>query len=160
MKYSQFKTPASLPAFARTLNGLMQELMLGLLARERNALAKGRLTLPQMTALDHVEAHGHCAMSSLAAAFQMNPSTATSLVDRMVALNLMRRERTAEDRRAVMVSATAEGRRVVGRFRRERCRTLEIMFRDLGELRRGAFLDAIRCAVDALAAPAGGGARS
>jgi DNA-binding MarR family transcriptional regulator len=155
MKYSESEPSASLRRFARTLNGLMQDLMLGLLARERNALARGRLTLPQMTVLDHVEAHGPCAMSSLAAAFQMNPSTATSLADRMVAMKLMRRERAEADRRSVMLSATAAGRRLVDKFRRERQRTLEIMFQGLTGAQRDAFLMAIRRAVEAMASPDG-----
>ena len=74
-------------------------------------------------------------MADLAAALDVAPSTAGRMCDRLVRKGLIRRHRARADRRAVLVSVTAAGRRVVDQATaRRRALIAEI----LGTLPEGA----------------------
>ena len=67
------------------------------------------LDLGQVDALDLLAERDGCRMSELADALRVDASTATRAVDRLVADGLAARGVASDDRRAVVVSLTAEG---------------------------------------------------
>jgi DNA-binding MarR family transcriptional regulator len=71
------------------------------------------ITLPQHRALVLLAAHGPQRMADLAALLGVNSSSATRHCDRLQRRGLVRRDPAPDDRRAVSVSLTAAGRRVV-----------------------------------------------
>ncbi|MCU7730275.1 MarR family transcriptional regulator [Actinoplanes sp. KI2] len=71
------------------------------------------VTLPQFRVLVVLVARGPQRSSDIADELQVNPSTATRMLDRLIRKGLVRRSRSASDRRAVQVRATAEGRQIV-----------------------------------------------
>jgi len=69
----------------------------------------------QVWALSELEARPGQRISELAQSLSVHLSTASNLLDKLEAKNLVRRERTSSDQRVVKVYLTPEGRRVVSR---------------------------------------------
>ena len=80
------------------------------------------LTLSQFFALLATQRHeGGCTMGDLAAETLLPPSTATSVVNRLVTLGLVERRRAEQgDRRQVLVCSTPEGEGLLERVRQTR----------------------------------------
>lgn len=68
------------------------------------------VTLPQSRALVLMASHGPQRIIDIAKDLGVAPSTATRMCDRLVLKGLLRRYRTANDRREVRVTLTASGR--------------------------------------------------
>lgn len=73
------------------------------------------LTATQFGALYFIERSGGCRLSELATALHVNSSAVTTLASRLENNGMIRRERSQEDGRAYLVSATPEGRRALRR---------------------------------------------
>jgi len=71
------------------------------------------LTGPQLVVLREVGAREEVSGSSLARAVAVGLPTLTGIVSRLEARGLLERKRGAEDKRQVLISITAEGRRVL-----------------------------------------------
>lgn len=81
--------------------------------RVTKALARQHgLTGPQVTALKILESLGTLSLSELSARMSAKNSTITGIVDRMERDGLVRRERSADDRRVVHIRATERGRAI------------------------------------------------
>jgi DNA-binding MarR family transcriptional regulator len=76
---------------------------------------------------------GPRSLGELASSEQVSPATMSRTVDALVTRGLVRRVRPPEDRRRVMLSATARGRRTLERARRERLERLEERLETLGD---------------------------
>lgn len=76
------------------------------------AVATG-LTPSQMLVLREVDAHAEVTPGAIARQLQFSQATITAIVDRLVSLGLAARTRSDRDKRQILLSATAEGRRRV-----------------------------------------------
>jgi DNA-binding MarR family transcriptional regulator len=93
-------------------------------------------------------------VTTLARAEQVSPPAVTKMVDALVAAGLVRRERSATDRRVVLVAATPAGRRLIERGRAARVEAVAALLdgssaADLAALRRAAEVIARALAVHA-----------
>ncbi len=122
------------------MTALMPRFMRALIRRERNYLARGLITLPQLWALAEIAERDGCTMRALALAAQISPSTATSLVDRLTRLGLLRRQRSPRDRRAVLAVITPKGRRTLRHLANEKRRTLARLCRRVSPADRAVFV--------------------
>lgn len=81
------------------------------------------ITIPQFRLLVVLDSRGPLKLAALAEFLAVNPSTATRMVDRLVAAELVRREANPASRRELIVSLTEPGagvvRSVTQRRRRE-----------------------------------------
>jgi len=68
--------------------------------------------------LSYLRSYEPCSVGDVLRVFGERPSTATSMLDRMVANGLIRRTPGAEDRRQVILHLTRRGRAVADRLRR------------------------------------------
>lgn len=73
------------------------------------------ITAPQLLVLDEIVSKGAMMVRSVAAEIHLSSSTLVGVIDRLEAKGLARRERTATDRRKVMVVATEAGHALVAR---------------------------------------------
>jgi len=73
------------------------------------------ITAPQLMVLDEIVAKGAMMVRSVAAEIHLSASTLVGIVDRLEAKGLAHRERTAPDRRKVLVVPTDAGRSLVAR---------------------------------------------
>ena len=75
------------------------------------------ITMAQAKVLYVVTAAGRLRMSELAARLGIGSSSASELADRLVEMGLLERHHAADDRRQVVVSATADAIALLERFR-------------------------------------------
>ena len=75
------------------------------------------ITMAQAKVLYVVTAAGRLRMSELAARLGIGSSSASELADRLVEMGLLERHHAADDRRQVVVSATADAVALLERFR-------------------------------------------
>ena len=75
------------------------------------------VTLPQLMLLNLTSIHGPCRLTALAEKIEVKPSAVTVMVDRLEKRGLVRRVQDPDDRRAVRVEITEEGRDVLDKAR-------------------------------------------
>ena len=145
---------ADLDRVVGVFDGLMHRLMAGH-APELNAI---ELTMSQTKAMYLVLAAGQLRMSELAARLGITSSTATGVVDGLVAMGLLVRHEDPADRRQVVVTATAEAEATLERFRELNSRRLREMLGlvaadDLGVIERALLILDDALATDQAGAP-------
>ncbi|GAA0727067.1 MarR family transcriptional regulator [Dactylosporangium roseum] len=117
----------------------MQALMLasrafvGLAARSLAAVA-GEVTLPQFRALVVLAVRGPQRSIDIADELQVNPSTGTRMLDRLIRKGLVRRVRSTADRRVVRVRLTRAGHDVVEQVMARRRADLERLVAETADL--------------------------
>lgn len=102
------------------------------------------VTLPQYRALIVLAQHGARRPADLAGALDVSPSSATRMCDRLVAKELIERDRTGEDRREVRVALSARGRALVEEVTRRRRTELATLLAGLPAEARTAVVEALR----------------
>ncbi len=90
------------------------------LTRHLRRRLSGNLSLSQLSALHLIERAGPLAIGELAEAEGAAAATMTRIVDALERDGYVRRRGSTTDRRSVMLSVTAKGRRLVQRRRRSR----------------------------------------
>ncbi len=110
-------TPVPQPADLDRVIAIFERLMHRLMASHAPELNTIELTMSQTKAIYLVLAAGQLRMSELAARLGITSSTATGIVDNLVANGLLARHEDPSDRRQVVVSATPEAEATVERFR-------------------------------------------
>jgi MarR family transcriptional regulator, organic hydroperoxide resistance regulator len=78
-------------------------------------------------------------MTSLATETALEPSTLTSMIDRLEAAGLARRKASPTDRRALLVECTELGRRLEAEYRRVSRRMTELYFEGMSDEEVQAF---------------------
>jgi DNA-binding MarR family transcriptional regulator len=105
---------ARAPAQAEVVDALLSasRALVGLAARSLANL-DADVTLPQFRTLVVLAARGPQRVAEVAVELGVSPSTGTRMCDRLVRKGLIRRSRTASDRRAVRLTLTPAGRALV-----------------------------------------------
>jgi DNA-binding MarR family transcriptional regulator len=101
-------------------------LLMGLSSRSIAAVDES-ITLPQFRLLSVLHSQGPLKLSSLADYLDVNPSTATRMIDRLIVSDLVTREVNPHSRREIMVELTRSGTSVVNKvneLRREEIATV------------------------------------
>lgn len=83
------------------------------LSTRASADLPGALSLTQLRALAAVEQLGSCTLGALADAIMISTSSASRLVDRLVAAEVLDRRTSETNRREVTLEVTATGRRLL-----------------------------------------------
>lgn len=141
-----------LEQFADRLVRLMPRLMRHLANQDRNYLARGLITLPQLWTLALVAEHKTCTMRMLAQALGLKSSTVTGLVDRLVKLGLLKRFNSQTDRRVVLAEIMPKGRKILEHLHAERHKSIMHMFQHVSQKERAAYLNIIEKILKALSA--------
>jgi DNA-binding MarR family transcriptional regulator len=123
-----------------------------LLRRLRREDDAAGLSAPRLSALSVVVMAGPLAVGELAAAEQVRVPTVSRLVDALEADGLVRRVPDPDDRRVVMVAATAAGRALLQAGRRRRIAALARDIAGLTPAERRALIAVIPL-LEQLAAP-------
>lgn len=123
--------PTGIPADARheTAN-LLHSATVRLLRLAASADVGMNLDGPRASLLSVLVFGGPQPVSRLAELERVSPPAITKLVDALEADALVRRNRSTDDRRVVLVEATPAGRRLLERGRAARVRTIAKLLRD------------------------------
>lgn len=100
--------PLTIPAL-RALRRILRASDLG----NRQLAAATGLTPSQLLVLQEVADRGQTTPTALAATLQFSQATITNICDRLVAMGLAARERGAEDKRRINLTATQAGREAI-----------------------------------------------
>jgi DNA-binding MarR family transcriptional regulator len=99
------------------LDEAVTALRIRLMATMHHLVSRGQITVPQLTALDILVKKGKCTMGQLTSELRLTAGAVTNLVNKLYQAGLVRRSRSPDDRRVVLVSATARGERAIGKVR-------------------------------------------
>lgn len=110
---------ASLDRDARRLHRSLSELIRIVQFRDRDRICCHDVSVSQCYALETVTRGGSLTMNELAAGLYLDKSTASRLVDGLVAKGYLARRRHPEDGRAVLLETTPEGGELYGCIERD-----------------------------------------
>jgi len=107
----------------------MQPVMLREMSKRHmlSILSEG-LSFTQIAILDFLQEKGACKMSELAEALNLTMGAITGIVDKMIKLKLVTRQRSRKDRRIVRVAFLKKGRNMVRRMNKERTLAINNIF--------------------------------
>ncbi len=91
------------------------------------------LDMPHIQLLEIIENRGQCMVSDIAYHCHITLSGVTNLVNKLVHMNLVTRERSEDDRRIVLIRLTDEGRTELHRINENRKKIFNEMFSALTE---------------------------
>jgi DNA-binding MarR family transcriptional regulator len=148
---------SSVRGFAVRLTALMPRVLRAMMRRERSAVARGDITLPQYWMLELLQERGPLTMTVIARALGLSAPSATALANRMVAAGYVRRAADAADRRRVRLSLAPGGHRLLGEVLRERTREVTRTFAVISAARRMQYLSVIEELVARADSDAAGG---
>jgi len=132
-----------LEAFSRQLVGVMPILFREFAKREDNELTRGKISFPQMVALDYAVHNPKIKMTDLAHILSIQMSSASVLVDRLIRQRMMSRRHDDKDRRVVWIRVTPKGKKIVSQILEQKRRSLKQIFMVLNERERSDYLKAI-----------------
>jgi DNA-binding MarR family transcriptional regulator len=118
------------------------------------AAVEDTITLPQFRMLVILDSRGPMKLSSLAELLDVNPSTATRMVDRLVATEMIARQSNPATRREVVAELTDEGRRVVRGVTRRRRAAIGKIVAKMSEDERRGLVEALTAFTEAGGEPA------
>ncbi|MBO0780537.1 MAG: MarR family transcriptional regulator [Ktedonobacteraceae bacterium] len=107
------------------------------------AVSELRATPGQLSLLQYLVERERCTMQELAEHMTVVPSTVTAMVKRLLAQGYVERKRDDEDWRAVWVSATERGRRIVSAYDSAGCQALQRRLERLSPQERRQLSDAL-----------------
>lgn len=142
----------SLEQFADRMTAVMRKMARNMMSAERNYLARGVITLPQLWILHEIADAGKCPMLLISRNLGIKSSTLTGIMDRLVKLGLVKRYSSESDRRHVLAELTPKGRRILEHIRAERRRSLIDAFGPLSEKERTDYLAIIEKVAEQIAA--------
>ncbi len=118
------------------------------------AAVEDTITLPQFRMLVILDSRGPMKLSSLAELLDVNPSTATRMVDRLVATEMIARQPNPATRREVVAELTNAGRRVVRGVTRRRRAAIGRIVAKMSEDERRGLVEALTAFTEAGGEPA------
>ncbi|MGD3109569.1 MarR family winged helix-turn-helix transcriptional regulator [Streptomyces sp. YGL11-2] len=120
-------------------------------ALSARALAESEpaLTLPQLRTLVVLHGEGPVKLAALAAALDVNPSTAMRMVDKLEAAGLMDRQINPDNRREVVLRLRPAGRRLVEKVMAHRHQEIQAIVGRLPAGRRAELVRGLRALTEA-----------
>jgi len=126
--------------FGNRMIELLPKLMRGVTEQEHNYLSGGKITLPQLWALEYLSRQGSSPMNTLAGHLKISRPAATGLIDRLIAQGLVRREGDSKDRRVVRVSITSKGRKITTDIWEQKRKTIIKVFGQISPEEREQYI--------------------
>ncbi|KJK47094.1 hypothetical protein UK23_21410 [Lentzea aerocolonigenes] len=112
------------------------------------------ITLPQFRVLVVLDSRGPMKLTTLAEILDVNPSTATRMVDRLFSSELVARQQNPASRREVVIELTPAGRKIVRSVTRRRRTAIGKIVQRMPERDRRGLVDALVAFAEAGGEPA------
>ena len=119
--------------------------------RDRDRICCYDVSVTQSHALDRLRRLGSLTLNELAAAMYIEKSTASRLVDGLIARGYVTRRRHPDDGRTILVSLTRPGERLAVRIEEDMVRMEARILADFSEAERETIARALRALADAAA---------
>lgn len=145
------QTAQDIQTFSGRMVELIPRMMREITRRESNYLSRGKISLPQLSVLGHLDRQEDCPMHELAQVLGVSRPAATGLVDRLISQGLVSRHGDPKDRRVVRVNLTAKGRKVLSAIWEQKRRVITQVFGRLSAADRSHYLSTLEKVVKILA---------
>jgi len=126
--------------FGQRMIALLPQMLRGFARRESNYLSRGKITIPQLGAMEYLSTRRESPMNELARHLGVTRPAATGLADRLIAQGLVSRQGDRSDRRVVRVNLTPKGRRVLENIWSQKRRMLQQVFGRISPADRAQYL--------------------
>ena len=136
--------------FGSEVSKILPRILREATSRQMSIFSKGDISLPQIVILEFLKEMGFCRMSDLAKILHLTMSAVTGIVDKMVDLGLVKRERSSKDRRVVRISLLKKGEDTARRVSAERKSVVNDIFSVLTEQEKREYLKLLRKVSDSL----------
>jgi DNA-binding MarR family transcriptional regulator len=103
-----------------------------------------QLTIMQLQALAYIHEKKRVSMSEIAVQFSITLPTATSLLDKLVSMKLVKREQSKEDRRVVYIVLTEKGGELLGQALQQKKEKMHRMLSYLSKEEKQQFHDILK----------------
>ncbi|MBI4313984.1 MAG: winged helix-turn-helix transcriptional regulator [Candidatus Omnitrophica bacterium] len=132
------------------MTGLLPRLVRGIARYEHSHLTQGKMTLPQLWALECLSRQDECAMNKLARQLGVSKPAATGLATRMIHQGWARRTRDRKDRRIVRVNITAKGQRIIRNVWDQKRKAIAQVFGSISPKDRAEYLSILEKVVQSV----------
>ena len=136
--------------FGQRMIALLPQMLRGFARRESNDLSRGKITIPQLGALEYLSARRETPMNELARHLGVTRPAVTGLVDRLIAQGLVGRQGDLSDRRVVRVNLTPKGRRALENIWGQKRRMIQQVFGRISPADRAQYLATLEQVVEIL----------
>ncbi|MEA3489292.1 MAG: MarR family transcriptional regulator [Candidatus Omnitrophota bacterium] len=123
---------------------IMPVLLREVTRKHENQLTKLNLTVSHIVILDLLIEKTPCTMGEIAMSLGLTMSAVTGIIDKMIGIRLVKRERSTEDRRVVRVFLLQKGQNTVEHVRRLREDVISEMYSVLTDKERSEYLALLR----------------
>lgn len=136
--------------FGNEVAKLMPAMLREVSKRHQLIYSQGNLAISHIVTLDLLRQKGPCKMSELAKTLNLTMSAATGIVDRMIKMGLVKRERSRKDRRVVRVALLKKGEETARRVNENRRSLTNKMFTVLTQKEKQEYLRLLRKVYESL----------
>jgi len=134
----------SILKFSHELTEIMPHLIRGLLVKQKDALAKGTITVPQYTLLSDIILKGSLKMKDIASDLGVSLPATTGIVSRLHKIGLVKRVFDKNDRRIIYIEVTVKGKNIVKQVADQRKKAIASVFGKLTQKERDQYLKTLR----------------
>lgn len=138
--------------FGAEVMRLMPHMLREVTRTQKSAIAKGNLAVSHIVVLDMLSAKKACTMGELARTMDLTMSAATGIIDKMIELGLVKRERSSSDRRVVRVMLLKRGSDLMRKVNVERRKMIDRMFTVLTDTEKHEYLRLFRKVIEGISA--------
>jgi DNA-binding MarR family transcriptional regulator len=110
-------------------------------AKLSNELSKGEITIPQYHILDYLNDKGKATMHEVADYLFVTPPAVTGLVDKLVKMQLVRRDFSSSDRRVIIILLTSKGKTVISKIKNQSNELFISLFKEFSAQEKKSFLE-------------------
>jgi DNA-binding MarR family transcriptional regulator len=134
---------------AQKLIELLPRMLQGLLRREDNFLTQGKITFPQLIAMEQLKQETCLRMSDLAKRMNVQTASATGLIDRLHRAGYVKRCPDPKDRRVVKIRLTPAGLKIINKIFEQKKKVMGDVFRQLPQKDSTQYVNALEkiCAI-------------
>lgn len=126
MSKSKFESISKIINLTRNFNKSMRH-------KFHHSIHDSGFTLPQLSVILMLEKHGEQKVSELSLKMGLSDSTVSGILDRLEQKDIIKRERTKDDRRVVKISLTGKSKEFCNDFRRKREEYFTRLLKNLSE---------------------------
>lgn len=130
--------------FGSEVSKILPTILREVTKRQMTIFSKGNIAIPHIIILDLLREKGPCKMGDLAKALHLTMSAVTGIVDKMIKLKLVKRNRSRQDRRVVYVFLLKKGSKTARRVSDDRRNTANDIFSVLTKSERRQYLKLLR----------------
>jgi len=133
----------SLSEFSDRVNEIMPVIAKEFIKHQIEELYKGKITLPQLLALDFVHKQSEIKMTDLSLLLDVTTAAITGIVDRLVKYGYLVRIFDSADRRIIKVKLTFKGEQLLRKVNHQRRNMVMSIFGKISEDERQEYLKII-----------------